>query len=222
VDLHNSFTVPAPIDRAWAVLLDVPRVAPCLPGATLDGQVDDATYQGRVKVKVGPIAMTYRGTVSLDEVDEYARRISLTAKGREVKGAGTASATATATLKDGPGGTTDVVVVTKLDLSGKPAQFGRAVLGDVSRKLIDQFAANLAAEIAGSQPVVGELPPEATGLQHGTVPNSASTPGTPPEPQALDIMQLAGGPLRRFGTFLGVAAGAFLLGVLATRALRRR
>jgi carbon monoxide dehydrogenase subunit G len=219
VDLHNSFTVPAPIDRAWKVLLEVPRVAPCLPGATLDGQIDDATYQGRVKVKVGPIVMTYRGTVSLDEVDESARHISLTAKGRELRGAGTATATATVTLNEGPGGTTEVTVVTRLDLSGKPAQFGRAVLGDVSTKLIDQFAANLAAEITAAKPTGDGQSDAGTG--------AASAPGTvPPAPaspeQAIDVLRLAGGPLRRFGAATAATLGAVLLGVVVVRAIRRR
>jgi carbon monoxide dehydrogenase subunit G len=221
VELQNSFTVPTSVDEAWAVLLDIPRVAPCMPGAVLDGAVDDSTYQGRVKVKLGPIAMTYRGTVTLDEVDEAARRISLTAKGRELRGAGTANATATATLTEAAAGTTEVVVVTSLDLTGRPAQFGRGVLNDVSEKLIGQFAANLAAEISGTSADPGP----AAAAPAAAVNTAAARPTAPAgtrEPEALDLMSVAGGPMLRIGAAAGGAVLALLLVLLGVRSVRRR
>ncbi|MFD9219132.1 SRPBCC family protein [Streptomyces sp. NPDC060064] len=126
MELQNSFTVPVPLDAAWRVLLDIERVAPCMPGATVDS-VDGETVNGAaVKVRVGPITVTYRGTATFQEKDESAHRIVLAAQGKEVRGQGTARATTTGTLADRDGGTA-VNVVTDLTITGRPAQFGRGV-----------------------------------------------------------------------------------------------
>ncbi len=150
MDLEHSFTVPVPEERAWDVLLDVERVAPCMPGATLDS-VDGGEIKGRIRVKVGPIAMTYAGTARFVEQDRGAHLITLEASGKETRGAGTASAKVRSVLAD-QGDQTHVVVRTSLNVTGKPAQFGRGVLSEVGGKLIGIFAANLAEMLAAEQP----------------------------------------------------------------------
>ena len=148
MQLENKFTVAAPVDEAWKVLLDVERVARCMPGATLDG-VDGDDFRGRVKVKVGPIVVTYQGTAKFVQKDEQAHRAVIDAAGKDSRGSGTAKATVTTALT-GRGDETDVSVVTDLNITGRPAQFGRGVISDVAGKLTDKFAENLAAELSGS------------------------------------------------------------------------
>jgi len=146
MELEHSFSVPVPEERAWEVLLDVERVAPCMPGATLDS-VDGDEIKGRIKVKVGPIQMTYAGTAKFTERDPAAHVITLEASGKETRGAGTASASVRSTL-EGAGNQTRVNVHTSLNVTGKPAQFGRGVLNEVGGRLIGIFADNLAAMLA--------------------------------------------------------------------------
>jgi carbon monoxide dehydrogenase subunit G len=146
MELEHSFTVPVPEDRAWDVLLDVERVAPCMPGATLDS-VEGDEIKGRIKVKVGPIAMTYAGTARFTERDPAAHVITLEASGKETRGAGTASATVRSMLES-QNGHTHVVVHTTLNVTGRPAQFGRGVMSEVGGKLIGIFASNLADMLA--------------------------------------------------------------------------
>jgi carbon monoxide dehydrogenase subunit G len=149
MELEHSFTVPVPKERAWDVLLDVERVAPCMPGATLDS-VDGDVINGRIKVKVGPISMTYTGKAEIVEKDEAAGVIRMDASGKETKGAGTASATVRSFL-EGSGRQTRVTVQTTMNVTGKPAQFGRGVMNEVGGKLIGIFADNLAAMLAESE-----------------------------------------------------------------------
>jgi carbon monoxide dehydrogenase subunit G len=146
MELEHSFTVPVPLERAWDVLLDVERVAPCMPGATLDS-VDGDEIKGRIKVKVGPISMTYAGTATFTERDRAAGAVTLEATGKETRGAGTASARVRSVLTD-ESGQTQVSVHTTLSVTGKPAQFGRGVMAEVGGKLIGIFADNLAAMLA--------------------------------------------------------------------------
>ena len=145
MELVHEFTVAVPVERAWDVLTDVERIAPCMPGAELTG-VDGGTYHGQVKIKVGPITAQYKGTASFAEKDEASRRVVLKASGRDTRGQGTASATVTATMV-ADGGSTTVSIVTDLSVSGRVAQFGRGVMGDVSAKLLEQFARNLEADV---------------------------------------------------------------------------
>ena len=147
MNLEHEFTVPVPIDEAWRVLLDVERVAPCMPGATLLS-VDGRDFTGSVKVKVGPITVTYNGKASFAEVDDGAHRAVIEASGKETRGAGTAAATVTTQLED-RGSTTQVRVVTDLNVTGRPAQFGRGVMAEVGGKLVQQFATCLADELSG-------------------------------------------------------------------------
>ncbi|MFF1706575.1 SRPBCC domain-containing protein [Streptomyces sp. NPDC058252] len=138
MDLHHEFTVPVPVQDAWRVLLDIERVAPCMPGATVE-DYDGKTITGSVKVKVGPITLTYRGTAVFEEQDEAAHRMVLVASGREARGQGTARATVTGTLSERDGGTA-VSVRTDLTVTGRPAQFGRGVMAEVGDKLVGRFA----------------------------------------------------------------------------------
>jgi len=148
--LENRFTVPVPRDQALQVLLDVERIAPCMPGAALTSR-DGDHFTGTVKVKVGPIKLTYGGKAHFVSVDEAAGVVIIEGSGKETRGTGTAKALVTCRLID-KGATTDVEVDTDLNVTGKPASFGRGVLGDVSGKLVDQFAACLAEEILAGTP----------------------------------------------------------------------
>ena len=147
MQLEHQFSVPVPVDRAWEVLLDVERVAPCMPGATVE-TVDGDSFTGQVKVKVGPITVSYAGKASFLEKDAAAHRAVVSAKGRETRGSGTAAATVTASMT-GDGDSTRVNVVTDLAITGRPAQFGRGVMNDVGNKLLGQFADCLADRLAG-------------------------------------------------------------------------
>ena len=149
MELDNSFTVPVPPDQAWDVLLDVKRIAPCMPGATVD-EVDGDVVTGRIKVKVGPVSLTYRGTAKFIERDPEAHVMVMEATGKETRGAGTASATVRAALgPDASGSGTQVTMHTTMNVTGRPAQFGRGVIVEVGGKLVEQFAQNLAHLIAG-------------------------------------------------------------------------
>lgn len=146
MELEHSFSVPVPVERAWDVLLDVARVAPCMPGATCDS-ITDNEITGKIKVKVGPITMTYAGTARFTEQDKEAGVVKLEASGKETRGAGTASASVRSELKP-DGDQTRVTVYTTLNVTGKPAQFGRGVMNEVGGKLVGMFADNLAAMLA--------------------------------------------------------------------------
>lgn len=145
--LLNEFTVNRPIDEAWAVLTDVERIAPCLPGAQLEG-VDGETYTGVVKVKLGPISTAFRGQAHFVERDDAAHRAVLKGQGRDTTGKGNADALITAQLEALDAARTRCVVTTELHVTGKVAQFGRGIMGDVSEKLMAQFANNLDAMLA--------------------------------------------------------------------------
>nr|WP_281372148.1 SRPBCC family protein [Modestobacter versicolor] len=144
--MENSFTVPVPIDEAWRVLMDIERIAPCMPGAALDSVTGD-DFTGRVKVKLGPINLTYQGKASFIERDEAAHKAVIDARGKDQRGNGTAAAIVTATLAS-EGQVTRVDVLTDLNITGRPAQFGRGVMTDVGNKLLGQFADKLSAQLA--------------------------------------------------------------------------
>jgi carbon monoxide dehydrogenase subunit G len=160
--LENQFSIAVPVEEAWEVLLDIERVAPCVPGATLTSNEGDE-FKGKVKVKLGPISLSYAGVIKFRSRDEAAKVAVLEGSGREARGNGTASAVVTCRLVDA-GATTNVFVETELDITGKPAQFGRGAMAEVAGKLIGQFSENLAAEIEGEPDVVpsAEAPVSAT------------------------------------------------------------
>ena len=195
MELHHEFTVPVPVEEAWRALLDIERVAPCMPGATVR-DYDGKTVNGSVKVKVGPITVTYQGTAVFEEQDEDARRIVLVASGRETRGQGTARATVTGTLTEQDGGTA-VSVRTDLTVTGRPAQFGRGVMAEVGDRIIGRFAQNLAEQL-------GDKPQE--------------TPPVVDEP--LDLFRTAGVPVAKRAA--AAAAVVVVALVVVLRRWRRR
>jgi carbon monoxide dehydrogenase subunit G len=220
MELEHSFTVPVPPEQAWQVLLDVEKVAPCMPGATVDS-VEGDVVKGRIKVKVGPVTLTYSGTARFIERDDQALSITLEASGKETRGSGTASAKVRSTLRD-EDGQTRVVVYTTLSVTGRPAQFGRGVMAEVSGKIIQQFANNLAAQLAGTSAAGGQV--SGNGAQTSTA-GSADTPrpGQVPSPDAeaatagaaaLSIEELHL-PVRAFNSLR--RAGIHTLGDLSAR-----
>jgi uncharacterized protein len=161
IELDNSFTVPVPPEQAWDVLLDVERIAPCMPGASVTS-VEGDEIEGQVKVKLGPLSLTYKGTAKFTDKDQSSHTIAIDATGKETRGSGTASATVQAKLTPGESaGQTLVSIHTSLNVTGKPAQFGRSLLPEVSGKLIQQFATNLEAMINADSAAAGTAAPEA-------------------------------------------------------------
>jgi uncharacterized protein len=238
MELINEFDVSVPIDTAWAVLTDVERIAPCLPGAQLQ-EIEGEEYRGIVKVKVGPITAQYKGRATFLESDSTAYRLVLDAAGRDTRGAGNASAIITAQLESAGSGT-HVTVTTDLTVTGKVAQFGRGVLADVSAKILTQFVDNLEQTVliddtvvtAGTVPTAE--PPTAAEAVSDTAAAVASASGSAeiatnaapkvrridqPEPEAIDLLGSAGTPvLKRAVPVLGVAVAALIV----WRVLRRK
>ncbi|HEX8931203.1 MAG TPA: SRPBCC family protein, partial [Actinomycetota bacterium] len=138
--IEQNVEVDAPLDRVWALVNDVPRIAPCMPGAQLTNVVDDRTYEGTIRVKLGPINMSYKGTAVLDEVDESTHSARLTASGKDVRGGGTARAGVLMKLEQRSETSTSMAVTADVQLTGKVASFGRGAIQDVSAKLFGQFA----------------------------------------------------------------------------------
>jgi carbon monoxide dehydrogenase subunit G len=160
MDLNNEFAVPLPIDRAWELLTDVERIAPCMPGAQLTG-VEGDTYTGKVLIKLGPVTAQYAGTAAFESKDDVTHVAVLRASGRDSRGQGNASALITASLEP-EGEQTKVSVHTDLSITGKVAQFGRGVILDVSAKLLDQFVTCLEASlVAETAPAAEQVVVEA-------------------------------------------------------------
>ncbi|MFR0355381.1 SRPBCC family protein [Streptomyces sediminimaris] len=233
MELHHEFTVPVPVDDAWGTLLDIERVAPCMPGATVE-DYDGKTVTGSVKVKVGPVTVTYKGTAVFEEQDESAHRMVLTASGRETRGQGTARAKVTATMAGRDGGTA-VSVRTDLTVTGRPAQFGRGVMAEVGDRLIGQFADCLSQRIgtpaeeeqaAAERAPAGERAPEggqvASGEQApaGGRTAAAKEPAAPAEP--LDLLRAAGLPVARRAALGAAAIAVVVLAVVGLRRLLRQ
>ena len=201
MELEHSFSVPVPVERAWDVLLDVERVAPCMPGASLDS-VDGDDIKGRIRVKVGPIQMTYAGTARFTERDKAAGVVVLEASGKETRGAGTASATVRSELT-ADGDATRVTVRTTLNVTGKPAQFGRGVMAEVGGRLVGIFADNLAAMLAAGPGEDAEEAEEAEPAEPAVSAESGEPAGAAAEEALpIDVLNLntrAWSSLRRDG-----------------------
>jgi uncharacterized protein len=148
--LENSFEVPAPPEAAWDLLMDVPRVIPCMPGAKLDETVDDSNWKATMQVKLGPISLSFATDVKREEADEAARRSRLSARARETRGRGAAQATIESSLAASDGGGTKVDLVTDLSLTGAVAQYGRGIVADVSSQLVTSFADCLKAQLTAA------------------------------------------------------------------------
>jgi uncharacterized protein len=208
MELNNEFRVAVPPAKTWEVLTNVERVAPCLPGATLLS-VDGDQFTGAVKVKVGPITVSYQGVAAFQEKDAAAQRMVLTANGKETRGNGNAAAVVTAQLKEEGPTTTVITIATDLTISGKAAQFGRGVLADVAANLVTQFATRLEADLLKSAPA-GTIP---------QIPSAATKPGTnaPVDSDSVDLLKVAAMPVAKqavpvlAGLVFGAAIG-FMLG----------
>lgn len=177
MELVHDFTVPVPADQAFDLLVDLQKVAPCLPGAAVTS-VDGDTFEGGMKIKLGPISMTFKGDGELVEKDAAAHRAVIKAQGRDAKGNGGAQATVTATLAE-RNGATDVHVVTDLNVTGKAAQFGGGVMKDVSNRMLGQFADNLSQLIQSGGTTESAAPAHANGTPVGSPPASSAAPSAP-------------------------------------------
>jgi len=187
MELTNEFTIALPVDEAWAMLTDLERIAPCMPGAELQEVVGDE-HRGTVKVKVGPITARYQGVATIQEADEAAHRAVIRAEGRDTRGQGNAAATITVDLAV-DGEHTRVDVHTDLSISGKVAQFGRGVLADVSRKLMTQFVQCLEAKAVSADPEPAADPAPVP----GTAAEVAASPVAPAAPVApVDLLAVSG------------------------------
>jgi carbon monoxide dehydrogenase subunit G len=228
--LQNEFTVPASVEQAWQVLLDVERVAPCLPGAALEGS-DGDEHKGTMTIKIGPITARYAGTVKIEEADEAARRAVMRAQARDQRGQGTAAATITSTMEEVEGGTR-VRVETDMRVTGPAAQFGRGVMQDVSAKLMGRFADCLAEEIAGGATpaapapgdarVVGPLNPAAS-PPPGPAGESAAAAARPAPPPRRTEEVLDLGAASRDAVLKRVApVAAVMVGLIVLLGIRRR
>jgi carbon monoxide dehydrogenase subunit G len=211
VELTNEFRVAVPTAKAWEVLTDVERVAPCIPGAQLLS-VDGDDFKGAVKVKVGPITVSYQGDASFQEKDAAAQRVVIKANGKETRGSGNAAAVVTAQLKEEGPAATAVHITTDLTISGKAAQFGRGVLADVSSNLIGQFAKNLEADLLG-----GAKPAAAQTTATATQPAAAADNG-----DSVDLLKVVAVPMaKRAAPAVAALAAGVVVGLLIGRRRRR-
>ena len=165
--IENSFEVPRGPEEVWALLLDVPRMAPCMPGAELLEVVDDQSWRGKVTVRIGPVSLSYAGTVVMEERDDVGRRAVISATGSETRGKGMAQARVTSHLEPGEHGGTRVAIEADLTLSGTVAQFGRGMIADVSRRLTDEFALCLETRFGAASKEPSRASPPVAGLRLG-------------------------------------------------------
>jgi carbon monoxide dehydrogenase subunit G len=223
MELKNEFRVSVPVDVAWAVLTDLERVAPCLPGAELQ-EVEGDEYRGIVKVKVGPITAQYKGSARFLEKDDATHRAVLLAEGRDTRGQGNASATVTAIASpDGEG--TVVSIVTELAITGKVAQFGRSVMGDISAKMLGEFADRLEADVLahGAPHAAGDAS-TLTATDDDTGPSDEADSGPvrsihSASAEPVDLLGAAGPSILKRVLPFGIALGVL---VLAWARRRRR
>jgi carbon monoxide dehydrogenase subunit G len=216
VKIEDNFRVDVPVEEAWKVLLDLERIAPCLPGAQLT-EVEGDEYRGTVKIKVGPITAQYKGVAKIEEADEANRKVVLQAEGRDTRGQGNASATVTATLSpEGDG--TNVNIDTDLNITGKVAQFGRGVMADVSSKLLGQFAENLQRDVLSGS-AADEAPTQAVPVVSDDADTQPGSEGgvrkiDSKEAEPIDLMDAAGGSV-------GKRVVPIIAGLVVVIAIRR-
>lgn len=179
MEIENEFTVNAPVDRLWAFLLDVERIAPCMPGAELTETIDERSWKGKVNMKLGPVSLSFAGTVAMEERDDTAHRVVLHAKGMEAKGKGAANAVVTSWLEPGSEETT-VKMRAEIQLTGSVAQLSRGLLPEVSKRLTQQFADCLMESMAAEEAARAAAPAEGEAA-------AAATPARPPAVRAKPI-----------------------------------
>lgn len=215
MQLDHSFTVPVNTNRAWAALLDFERVAPCLPGATLQA-VDGDMLHGAVKVKLGPVLLNYLGNATVLERDPASRVMVMEGRAKDSRGNGTAAARITARLEALDDANTTVHVRTELDVTGRPAQFGRGLMQDVGNKIVDQFATRLAEELTAAPPAASAGRPTAP---HGPVEDAPTGTTASAANEPLDL----GGMLPRPSGLQTVLATCALVltGAIVIRLMRR-
>lgn len=234
MQFNNTFTVEAPIEEVYAALLDVERVAPSVPGAQVMERLDENTYRVGIRVKVGPMSVQYKGDVEIVERDPVGHRAVMRAKVKEARGSGTANADVRMQLS-ARDGSTHGDLTADVQLTGKVAAMGQGVISDVSARLIEQFATNLATSLAGEKPSLepappaepmtdmpssGEAPPAAVSPEPAPPPPARPRPAPAAAENELDALALLGATLSRrlqdprvlAVTLTGVALGAFLLG----------
>jgi uncharacterized protein len=183
MQIENEFTVAAPAEDLWAYLLDVEKVAPCMPGAELTDVVDDRNWKGTVHAKFGPVSMSFAGTVSMEERDDGAHRVVLKAKGMEQKGKGAANASVTSWLEPADPGSTTVKMRADITLTGAAAQMSRGLLPEISKKLTQQFADCLQAGMAAEATTTGPGDEATDGAMPQVAPAApTATPPTPAKP----------------------------------------
>jgi carbon monoxide dehydrogenase subunit G len=206
--LRSEFTVGADADEVWKTLLDMERVATCLPGAVIKPGNSDDTYEGSMKLKIGPMTVTYEGSATFAEIDEAGKRAVISLRAREAKGQGTAMATITNVVESHESGT-KVTAETDLHITGPQARFGRGIMEDVAGRVLEQFSTCLEREIAGPPP--GEA---AAGNGGSTASSSSSAPAA----DALDVGSLIS--KSKVGRIGAAVVGS--LGVLVLLVRRRR
>ncbi|MEV0261129.1 SRPBCC family protein [Streptomyces sp. NPDC050617] len=219
MEFTNSFVVPAAPEEAWALLTDVPKIAPCMPGASVLPK-DDGSYEGTVTVKVGPIKVSYGGTAAFRERDAEKRRMVLDAGGSESSGKGSAEAVVTVDLAPEGSAGTRVSVATQLQITGKVAQFGRSAMADVGARLIGQFAGNLEAMLAAEKQSAADGQPAAGGQSAGQrSPGSVAAASAPADPGGAELNAVAfvWPVFRRYAP----VAGAFVTGALSAWLVNR-
>jgi len=236
MELTHSFTVPASLEDTWEAFNNLEMVAGCFPGAAITS-VEGDSFKGTAKVKLGPVALQYAGAGSFLERDDAAHRFVLEAKGKDKRGNGTAGATVTAVLTPAGPDSTSAEVVTDLTITGKPAQFGRGVIQDVSDKILGQFVDCLQSKLAGVEEVPAAPPapaPEAPAAEAPTAPPAApptappvaeapARPTAPQPPHAAEALDLGATVLPiLLRTYWRQLAAGFVVVVVLWRLLRRR
>jgi uncharacterized protein len=183
--IENGFDVPLAPAEAWRVLMDIERIAPCMPGAALIETLPDQAYKGRLAVKLGPVAVSFLGTARFEAVDEAARTVRVRAQGSDEKGRGGAQAMVDFALRETVPGTTHVAIVTDLALNGAVAQYGRgaAMIQDMAQQMVGRFAANLRQQIEATRP--------ARSAAAGPAPPAPPPPAPPPAPAAKPMSGFA-------------------------------
>lgn len=229
--LQNDFLVDAPLDKTWDTLLDIERVATCLPGATLESDGADGVYRGSMSMRLGPMTLSYKGTARMAEVEEDEHAATIEVQAKELKGQGTASARIRNRLEPGANGATHVVVETDLNITGRPAQFGRGIMEDVAGKMLGDFAKRLEGEVLTGR-ANGHGPaapaPAAPAAPAQERPAGAAPPPPPPPPppsddgEALNLGAAIYAPVAKRAA-IGVGVVAILVVVLrALLGSRRR
>jgi len=232
--LENEFSVNVPLERAWETLLDIETVAGFLPGAKIEPTDEEGVFKGAMKIRVGPMSMSYQGTARLASVDEENRTVDLEVRAKEAKGQGTAAAVIRNQLVE-EDGATRVIAVTDLQVTGRQAQFGRGIMQDVAGRMLTDFARRFEAyllegENGAAASAEGEPEPAAAAADSGAAPSAAPSRPAPPPPapaeeDALDLGSVVGQmPAVRYGVpaVVLLAVLGIVFGVLRSRRGRRR